>query len=148
MAAIGDFRNGGVVFWVDPADNTKGKVCALADAPTLLNWDDAISYCNAYTNPNTGTGVHSDWYLPSKDELQLMYANLQRFGCSTNTPGGADSGFYSDLCPSRIGNFERNFYWSSTENVSNLAWEQFFNRGNQYNNVKSLTNNARAVRAF
>ncbi len=146
MAAIGDFRNGGVVFWVDPADNTKGKVCALADAPSSLSWQAAIRYCNAYTNPDTGTGVHSDWYLPSKDELQLMYANLQRFGCSTNTPGGTDLG----ICRSRIGNFEYFFYWSSTEGGFFNAWAQDFDNGGR-DDLDWCADRlivARAVRAF
>jgi hypothetical protein len=143
-AAIGDFRDGGVVFWVDPTDNTKGKVCALADVPTELNWSSARSYCYTYTNPNTGTGVYSDWYLPSKDELQLMYANLQRFGCNTNTPGGTDSG----ACPSRIGNFKYYYYWSSTETGVGYVWKQDFNNGTQVTSIKDLTCLVCAVRTF
>jgi hypothetical protein len=30
-ATVGDFRDGGIVFWVDPADNTHGLVCAIED---------------------------------------------------------------------------------------------------------------------
>jgi len=36
-AKIGDLREGGVVFWVDPADNTRGLVCSLSDS----NYDKA-----------------------------------------------------------------------------------------------------------
>ena len=36
--AIGDFREGGVVFWVDPADNTHGLVCALQDYQSTVEW--------------------------------------------------------------------------------------------------------------
>mgnify|MGYP000733249238 CR=1 FL=1 len=60
-ATVGELREGGIVFWVDPADNTHGKVCALEDADTGLDWDDAIIYSNSYTNADTGTGVHSEW---------------------------------------------------------------------------------------
>jgi hypothetical protein len=145
---VGQLRDGGIVFWVDPADNTKGKVCALEDVSnedgqTLLNWADAISYSFGYTNSDTGTGVYGDWYLPSKDELRLMYTNLQRFGCSTNTPEGADS----SLCPTRKGEFN-NYYWSSTENGNYNAWFQYFSFGSQYNYNKISTFNVRAVRAF
>jgi hypothetical protein len=31
-AEVGDLREGGVVFWVDPADKTHGLVCALSDS--------------------------------------------------------------------------------------------------------------------
>jgi hypothetical protein len=141
-AAIGDLRDGGIVFWVD--GNGGGKVCALEDEPTALNWDDAMSLFNSYTNSDTGTGVYNDWYLPSKDELQLMYANLQRFGCSTNTPSATDS----DLCATRKGNFLTTWYWSSTELTSNHAWYLNFNVGNQSGNGKNGTYNVRAVRAF
>ncbi|MDP5104742.1 MAG: putative metal-binding motif-containing protein, partial [Polaribacter sp.] len=30
-AIVGDFRDGGIVFWVDPNDNTRGKVCYSGD---------------------------------------------------------------------------------------------------------------------
>jgi hypothetical protein len=143
VAAIGDLRDGGIVFWVD--GNGGGKVCALEDAPTL-NWYDAMSLfnSNSYTNSDTGTGVYNDWYLPSKDELQLMYANLQRFGCSTNTPSDTDSG----LCGTRKGGFSLEWYWSSTGFVNIDAWGQDFVNGDQSYNNCSSTGNVRAVRAF
>jgi hypothetical protein len=143
-ATIGDLRDGGIVFWVDPTDNTKGKVCMLAVDQKTLNWFDARN--RNYTNTDTGTGVYSNWYLPSQDELQLMYANLQRFGCSTNTPGAPDP----FLCPTRKGSFTFD-YWSSTEYDTKDAWGQDFNRGNQFylSNFNTLITLAvRAVRAF
>jgi hypothetical protein len=141
-ATVGDLRDGGIVFWID--GNGGGKVCALEDEPTALNWSDAMSLFDSYTNSDTGTGVYNDWYLPSKDELQLMYANLQRFGCSTNTPSATDS----VLCATRKGDFSNTWYWSSTEYVNYAAWNQFFANGLQYFNGKSNTNAVRAVRAF
>jgi hypothetical protein len=141
--AIGDLRDGGIVFWVD--GNGGGKVCALENAPTS-NWDDAMSLfnSNSYTNSDTGTGVYNDWYLPSKDELQLMYANLQRFGCTTNTPSATDSGF----CGTRKGGFSMAWFWSSTEKYTQYAWLQLFATGNQGYSYKDDTINVRAVRAF
>jgi hypothetical protein len=149
LVAIGDLRDGGIVFWVDPADNTKGKVCALEDVlnedgETELNWADAISYSNGYTNFDTGTGVYSNWYLPSKDELQLMYVNLERFECSTNTPWGTNDG----NCATSKANFTRGNYWSSSVYNSNSRWFQYF--GYNYQGVEYRTNSyyVRAVRAF
>ena len=67
----------------------------------------------------------SDWYLPSKDELNKLYINRLVVG-----------GFTSEL------------YWSSSEIDSNNAWFQFFLNGLQNLDVKSSANHVRAVRAF
>jgi hypothetical protein len=37
-AVIGDLRDGGVVFWVDPTDNTHGLVCTMSDNATTVEW--------------------------------------------------------------------------------------------------------------
>jgi hypothetical protein len=155
--AIGDLRDGGIVFWVD--GNGGGKVCTLEggrysdgqkqliwDAEIELTWDEAMSLFNShnYTNSDTGTGVYDDWLLPSRDELQLMYVNLQRFGCSTNTPGSLDS----DLCATRKANFTNYYYWSSAEFDANNVWNQNFYNGVQNYYSESNTYYVRAVRAF
>jgi hypothetical protein len=132
-ATVGELREGGIVFWVDPADNMHGKVCALEDAPTELDWDDAMSYSNSYTNLDTGTGVYSNWYLPSKDELNQMYIN--------KTTLEAVSGFAAFA--------DDDYYWSSTEGANNTEWLQDFYNGNQGSLSKSFPNGSvRAVRAF
>lgn len=49
---------------------------------------------------------YNDWYLPSKDELELMHKNLHAAG---------------------IGGFGANqYYWSSSENDANTAWRMQF----------------------
>ena len=70
-------------------------------------------------------GGFSDWYLPSKDELDKLYINQ-----------GAVGGFSS-------GN-----YWCSSESDDNFAWYQDFSYGDQYNYFKYYTFYVRAVRAF
>ena len=71
-------------------------------------------------------GGYSDWYLPSKDELNKLYINRVAIG-------GLDS---SD-------------YWSSTEYPENYhAWFQSFGNGNHYNGNKNANLFVRAVRAF
>lgn len=72
-------------------------------------------------------GGYGDWYLPSKEELNLMYTNLHLAG---------------------LGGFASAFYWSSAELNSSFAWIQYFIFGNHYNNNKSNFNRVRAVRAF
>ena len=79
-----------------------------------------------------------DWFLPSKDELNVMYSVL-----STAYP--------------RIGDYARSFYWSSSEYDFNNAWTVNFKDGQQFdrekwllpdtvNGVKALR--VRPVRAF
>lgn len=72
-------------------------------------------------------GGYGDWYLPSKEELNLMYNNLKVAG---------------------LGGFNNVFYWSSTEDGSSLAWAQDFGSGNQLNFNKNGDFRVRAVRAF
>ena len=69
---------------------------------------------------------YSDWYLPSKDELNNLYLNKVA-----------------------VGGFSNGSYWSSTEdhNIS-YAWLQRFSDGIQNNILKSATFYVRAIRAF
>jgi hypothetical protein len=70
-------------------------------------------------------GGYSDWYLPSKDELNQLYINRDA-----------------------IGGFANNFYWSSTEIDNASAWGQKFSNGLQYYFYKYDTGYVRAIRAF
>ena len=77
---------------------------------------------------NLGWGGYSDWFLPSKDELNLMYTNLKVAG---------------------VGGFAGNYYWSSSEGDANNARYQGFNSGYQGNDGKKYFNlRVRAVRVF
>jgi hypothetical protein len=67
----------------------------------------------------------SDWYLPSKDELNKLYINRVA-----------------------IGGFANNNYWSSTESGSNMAWYMNFNNGLQFDFDKRTTYYVRAIRSF
>ena len=84
----------------------------------------AAVYCSELV-----VGGQSDWFLPSKDELNLMYTNLR----SASTP---------------LGGFSTGFYWSSSESGVGTAWGQYFNSGVQFSNGKSGTSAVRPVRAF
>ena len=70
-------------------------------------------------------GGYSDWYLPSKDELNKLYLNRVA-----------------------IGGFTSNDYYSSTEFGSYAAWYFYFGDGSAYNDGKSDAYYVRAVRAF
>jgi len=72
----------------------------------------------------------ADWFLPSKDELDLMYKNLKQ----ENTGGFG----------TRIS------YWSSSQVNKECAWYQNFGNGRQYNygNYKYDGFMVRAIRSF
>ncbi|MBU4228106.1 DUF1566 domain-containing protein [bacterium] len=75
-------------------------------------------------------GGYTDWFLPSKDELNLMYKNLK----VNNNIGG----FASD-----------SFYWSSSVGNGYNAWYQLFAGGSQsYGDKYDYFVQVRAVRAF
>lgn len=71
---------------------------------------------------------YDDWYLPSKDELNLMYENLHRNGL----------GSFADY----------SYSWSSSVDSARSAWGQFFDNGNQYNSSRDIDGRVRPVRAF
>jgi Protein of unknown function (DUF1566) len=68
---------------------------------------------------------HSDWFLPSKDELNQMY--IQR---------------------TVIGGFSNISYWISSEYDDNLAWNQYLDDGSVYASIKTNVFCVRAIRAF
>ncbi len=84
----------------------------------------AARICNEYSVTVDGV-MYGDWYLPSKYELNLLYAQK-----------------------TVVGGFAVNGYWSSTENAGNNAWAQYFNDGSQHSDFKGYTYGVRAVRAF
>lgn len=69
----------------------------------------------------------SDWFLPSYDELDLMYKNLWAHAKGNLTGGN---------------------FWSSTEKDGTTAWNDFFYSGSWHAYTKSSTLQVRAVRSF
>lgn len=88
--------------------------------------DKAADECANYSIVNGGI-IYNDWFLPSKNELNLMYENLKVAG---------------------VGGFAVYFYWSSSEGNAEFVWGQFFGNGNQFSNFKFDTFRVRAIRAF
>jgi hypothetical protein len=89
-------------------------------------------------------GEYDDWFLPSKDELDLLYKNLKQ---------------------KYLGNFQNTLYWSSSEGRANyalasnernnggFAWYQNFNNGAQSlgsnnENGKNESYSVRVIRRF
>jgi hypothetical protein len=109
---------GGSVFYV----NGRRMEAAPASTEFSATWSDAIARCRSLQVK----GI-SGWHLPTKEELDAMYRQLHKQG---------------------LGGFSMNWYWSSSDNYSNVAWIQYFDDGTQYHDFKYNSNSVRAVRAF
>ena len=72
---------------------------------------------------------YDDWFLPSRDELNLMYTNLKKAG---------------------LGAFADDYYWSSSDYIDNnsYAWRQYFNSGTQNFTLRRSSGRVRPVHAF
>jgi hypothetical protein len=114
------FKHGG---YVVQESNGHGLVAAVCDIGQM-NWNDAITACQELV-----MNGYSDWVLPNKDQLELIFKNLHQKG---------------------IGGFSSEDYWSSSEDYAVFAWCFNFYGGqaNDYNNAKHYTKQVRAVRAF
>ncbi len=92
---------------------------------TFNTVNNAATLCVNYTG-----GGYNDWFLPSKEELNAIYANLTAKG---------------------LGNMSPTNYWSSSNYISkgiSYAWSQYFSNGNQYYFNQYFYLNVRAVRTF
>lgn len=156
LIQIGDLYAGGIVFYVT-YDNCEqhGLVCAPSDQGavpwgcygTAITGADGTAVGTGNQNTTdivtgcTEAGIaakicyeldlngYSDWFLPSKDELNLMYVHLKTQG---------------------LGSFLDDYYWSSSEYNADMAWDQSFWLGWQLYHEKYYTGYyyVRAVRAF
>lgn len=111
-------------------------------------------------------GGFDDWYLPSQDELEVIYRNLKpterknycymRSGINLNAveptaPYTPDFPLQTQAEAFQSGGaeaFEEAWYWTSTQSASTsyYAWYQYFYTGYQTNGTKSYVGRARAVR--
>ena len=96
----------------------------LTNTNAIIAVQGSGSYAASIARDYNGGG-YTDWFLPSKDELNQLYVNS-----------------------AAIGGFTDYWYWSSTDFEVDNAWEQGFYSGNQTINNKYDANYVRAVRAF
>ena len=133
IAATADQSRG--IIWAHPAyqstfvpggtGTAMGTGSANTDAIIAQNGAGS-TYAAGLARAYSGGG-YSDWFLPSKDELNKLYLNRVA-----------------------IGGFASSRYWSSSENESNpyYAWLQNFDVGAQGSGLKSYVIRVRAVRSF
>ena len=115
---------GGYVIQISP-NGKHGLVVAMQDQGSST-WYQANDLLSNPSNHDAYGKEFSDWRIPTKRELNLMY--VQR---------------------ATVGGFTTNYYWSSSEFDKNNAWYQIFIFGNHsFNSKFTLTNSVRAVRAF
>ena len=147
---IGDFYQGGIVFYLDgngggltvaPTDQSSGAEwgcdgvlisgTAAAIGTGAQNTIDIEAGCTtsgtaADLCANLTLNGYSDWFLPSKDELNEMY-----------------------LTSSAMPFFYSNLYWSSTEALTTKSWSMNFALGMIFSYAKSgSAPKVRAIRAF
>ncbi len=148
---IGEQLNGGYIFYIDETGE-HGLVCAVSDQSQVALWgnctppgaagreigtgnkntSDIVNGCPSVETAaslcyNLEMNGYSDWFLPSINELFLMYKNLHEKGW---------------------GDFKDSFYWSSTQDKYG-AWVVSFyygNKSNQNRNENAIK--TRAIRAF
>jgi len=162
LTLIGDVKVGGIVFYVDETgehglvvamEDLEGSYEWGCDG-VEVNGADGIIIGSGYQNTmdivNQGCSTenggitaaqaaldieingYSDWYLPSKGELNEMYNTIGKGGQEGN-----------------IGVFTGNWYWSSSESGDNIAWIVHFDNGaNYFGGSKSSSRRVRVIRAF
>jgi hypothetical protein len=132
------------------AGETHGLIAAAQDLPGTYQWGCFGTAISGADGQAIGTGAqntvdivnagcggaaqacanlvlngYSDWFLPSRSELQQLYTNR-----------------------AAIGGFQNDWYWSSSDYYSIYAWEFDFGSGTANSGVKGHTSYVRAVRAF
>ena len=117
LLKIGDIGpGGGIVFYIEGK-----KAYEVSEILGEANWETAKTIAKNFRG-----GGYSDWYLPTKDQLNLVYQNLRKTGKISGN----------------------SWHWSSSEYSVSYAWNQRFSDGYQDGNYKDSTYSVRAIRAF
>ncbi|MDP3137195.1 MAG: DUF1566 domain-containing protein [Burkholderiaceae bacterium] len=145
------------------------------DVPGAKSYNDGLANTAAMATAGSALALwasdlridgHDDWYLPSQDELEILYRNLKPTAEENSQWGrsGINSSAikptlpYTTEAPTKTqaevfiagGDqaFDTTWYWSSTQLAaySGNAWFQHFYDGYQDDGLKSAELRARAVR--
>ncbi len=149
---LGMQYKGGILFYLNPTGGG-GMIVISDDLSTSYAWGcsgvnisganntgvgGGIANSEAIVNACSGEsaaklcedlvyGTYSDWFLPSMDELGVMYKNIK----------------ITDL-----EKFSSGYYWSSNQKDANTAYRYGFLGGNQGEADKSTKQYVRAIRKF
>ncbi|WP_158849446.1 DUF1566 domain-containing protein [Algibacter sp. L1A34] len=161
---IGNFHEGGIVFYVDDTGE-HGLVCATKDLIQPMRWGyndvllnnteqiigsglaNTLAITAAYPDIDTAAKLclnfeddeYADWYLPSLDELNLIYTNKNKINATAIANEGEVFKTLDD---------DRSNYWSSSEEVEINAWLIQFDTGLTKTYYKTYIQNIRPIRAF
>ena len=157
-ALIGDFREGGIVIWVDYTGR-HGLVCDLTDYAAiwgcngteivgadsltvgsgLQNTEDILAICQtagiaARVANDLVAQEYSDWHLPSKEELKYIWLNSFIISERSIALGGGGLDAY---------------YWTSSEYDADHAWCWDLKFGaDDHSYSKETPARVRAIRTF
>lgn len=150
--AIGDKHSGGIIFYLDKTGE-HGLVVSAKDISTSAKWgylDSAVNanakavgsgrlnsskICDLIIEPGIAarlctsfeSGKFKNWYLPSLDELNLIYTNLKL---------------------QNLGDLSNAMYWCSSETDFNNAWAQNFETGFAIERHVNTPCHVRAINEF
>lgn len=144
------------------------------DVPGACNYFDGAANTRAMANAGseiatkaiaTEIGDLADWYIPSRDELELLYRGFKPTQ-ETNyvyrngdNPSSLPAGYpYTENSPAQTSldlfqangaeAFDEAWYWASTQYSRNGAWMQTFDDGYQDLDGKFNSRRVRLVRRF
>ena len=127
IAALTD-QSTGIIWWNGASSLTGATATAYgtgnANTNTIVASQGAGNYA-AKLCSDLVSGGYNDWYLPSKDELFILYTNRVL-----------------------IGNFDNSNYWCSSEVSAGTALLYSFSINLQGSGGKGFLANVRAVRTF
>lgn len=151
---LGKDTLGGIVFYiytgadglehgliVDTTESSARWQSTISKTNGTRSWDGAFNTIQMTSSPAKDSItarsaiLAGDWYLPSIDELNLLWQNRYHTNNALNAKG-------HKVISSTTA------YWSSTEHVDNFAWHFDFFKGQADGNLKTNIGVVRAVRAF
>ena len=126
-------------------DRVRAKAVGTGKANTDLivqRYGATRSHAAALVRSQACNGL-TDWFLPSSGELNLAWRVLAQNRVNRE--------------PTPVGGFDIGYYWTSSDYNGTEAWTQYFNDGQQFDRVQTLSANrqppsrtfkVRGVRAF
>jgi len=125
--AIGGFTNGSEIL----TEGTKTTIGSGKRNTQLIAAAVKDKDCAAKRCLKLNINKYDDWFIPSKDELELMYKNLKK---------------------KKLGGFKDQLgfinFWSSSMDDKGGVWTCDFSKGSYFNCIMGRPCRTRAVRAF